>query len=84
MLENTQGAIKNGHSRETDKTGYTRRRRQSKNTVQYVLDTTRHQQTQTTETKHGLSYKLNKTTLLLTINQLHFIVIKYLAYSNVI
>jgi hypothetical protein len=48
MLENTQGAIKNGHSRETDNIGYTRRRRQSKNTAQYVLDTTIRQQAQTT------------------------------------
>jgi hypothetical protein len=35
MLENTEGAINNGQSRETG----------NKNTTQYVLDTTRHKQT---------------------------------------
>jgi hypothetical protein len=40
MLENTQGAIKNGQSRETGNAGYTRRRKQNKNTTQYVFATT--------------------------------------------
>ena len=33
MLENTEGAIKNGQSRETGKIGYTRRRKQKHNTI---------------------------------------------------
>ena len=40
LLENTEGTIKNGQSRETDK--------QNKNTTQYVLDSTMHKQTQIT------------------------------------
>jgi len=46
MLENTEGAIQNGQSRETGM-GYTRRR-QTKNTTQYVLDTTMLKQAQIT------------------------------------
>ena len=38
MLKNTEGAIKNGQSRET---GNIDEERQNKNTTQYVLDTTR-------------------------------------------
>jgi hypothetical protein len=38
-FENTEGAIRNGHSRETGNIGNTRRR-QNKNITQYVLDTT--------------------------------------------
>ena len=41
MLENTEGAIKSGKSRETGNIGYTRRRKNiNKATKQYVLDTT--------------------------------------------
>jgi hypothetical protein len=40
MLENAEGEIKNGQSRETDK--------QSKNTAQYVLDTTMRKQAKIT------------------------------------
>jgi hypothetical protein len=36
-LENTEGAIKNGQSRET---GNKMKEKQNKNTTQYVLDTT--------------------------------------------
>ena len=39
MLEKTEGAIKNGQSRETGNIRYTRRR-QTKQKTQYVLDTT--------------------------------------------
>ena len=53
-LENTEGAIKNGQSRETDNIAYTRRRQTKHNTIQYVLDTTIHKQTQI---RHELSYK---------------------------
>jgi len=35
-LENTEGAIKNGQSRETGNIGYTRRRQQNKNITQCV------------------------------------------------
>ena len=40
-LENTEGAIKNGQSRETGNIGYTRRRqtKQKHNATQYALDT---------------------------------------------
>jgi hypothetical protein len=39
MLENTEGAIKKGHSRETGNIGYTRRRKRKKNnTVCVVFD----------------------------------------------
>ena len=40
MLENTEGAIKKGNFRETGNIGYTKGRKKTKNTVQYVLDTT--------------------------------------------
>jgi len=39
MLENTEGTIKNGQSRETDDIGYTKHKTK-KNTTQYSLDTT--------------------------------------------
>jgi len=45
MLENTEGAIKNGQYRETGNIVYTVRRKINKNTTQYVLDTTIHKQT---------------------------------------
>jgi hypothetical protein len=51
MLENTEGAIKNGQSRETDNIGYTKHKTKTnitKNTTQYVLDTTTHKHTRTT------------------------------------
>ena len=48
MLENTDGAIKNGQSRETSNMEYTRRRKKKKNTTQYVLDTTMFKQKQIT------------------------------------
>jgi len=35
---NTEGTIKNGLSKETGNIAYTRRRKQNKNTTQYVLD----------------------------------------------
>ena len=40
--EKTEGAIKNGQSRETGNIGYIRQRKKKnkKNTTQYVLDTT--------------------------------------------
>jgi hypothetical protein len=40
MLENTEGAINNGQSRETGNIRYTRGRQTDKNTTQYMLDTT--------------------------------------------
>ena len=43
--ENTEGAIKNGQSRDT---GNIDEDKQNKNTTQYVLDTTIRKQTQTT------------------------------------
>ena len=44
-LENTEGEIKNGQSRETGKTEHTRGRKSKKNnTTQYVLDTTMRKQ----------------------------------------
>ena len=44
-LENTKGAVKRGQSRET---GNIDEEKQSKNTTQYVLDTTMHKQTHIT------------------------------------
>jgi hypothetical protein len=43
---NTEGATEIGQSRETDNTGYTRRRqtKQKQNTTQYALDTTMRKQ----------------------------------------
>ena len=46
MLENTEGTIKDGQSRETGNIGYTRRRQTQHNTAHYVLDTTICKQTQ--------------------------------------
>ena len=49
MFENTEGAMKNRQSRETDDIGYTlNEEKQNKNTTQYVLDTTLRKQTQIT------------------------------------
>ena len=48
MSENTERAIKNGQSRETGNTGYTRQRKTSKNTTQYVFDTTIRKETHIT------------------------------------
>jgi len=48
MLKNSEGAIKNGQSKETGNIGYKRRRKTNKNKMQYVLDTTMHKQTQIT------------------------------------
>jgi hypothetical protein len=39
-LENIDGTIKNGQSRETVNIGYTRRRKTKQKSTQYVLDTT--------------------------------------------
>ena len=55
MLENSEGAIKNGQSRETSKIWYTRRRKTNTtntNTPQYVLDTTMRKQTHITYIRH--------------------------------
>jgi len=51
MLENTEGAIKKGQSRQSGNT------KQSKNITQYVLDTTMRKQAQLTQTRHAPSYK---------------------------
>jgi len=48
MLENTEGAIKNGHSRQTGSIRHTRREQTNKNTTQYVLDSTIRKQTHIT------------------------------------
>jgi hypothetical protein len=48
MLEKTEGAIKNGQSRETGNIGYTRQRQtkhKKYNTLQYALDTVLRKQT---------------------------------------
>ena len=48
MLENTEGAIKNGQSRETGNIGYTmqkKKKQQKHNTILYVLDLTVHKHT---------------------------------------
>jgi hypothetical protein len=45
---NTEGAIKNGQSKETGNIGYTRRRKIKTKTTQYVLGTTLRKQTQIT------------------------------------
>ncbi len=45
MLENTEGAIKNGQSREIGNIGYTRRRKTKQRQTQYMLDTPIHKQT---------------------------------------
>ena len=47
-LEITEGAIKNGQSRETGNMGYTRQRQTKPKPTQYVLDTTMRKQTQIT------------------------------------
>ena len=46
-LENTDGTIKNGHSRETGNTVHTRQRKtkQSKQTAQHISETTARSQT---------------------------------------
>jgi len=51
MLEITEGAIKNGQSRDTDNIEYTKHMTKTnitKDTTQYVLDTTTRKHTQTT------------------------------------
>ena len=48
MLENTEGAIVNGQSRDTVNKGYTRRRQGNKYTTQYVLDNSIRKKTQIT------------------------------------
>jgi hypothetical protein len=50
-LENSEGAVKYGQSRETGNIWYNRRRnsKQKHNTTQYVLDTTRRKETQVTD-----------------------------------
>jgi len=51
LLENNEGAIKNEQSRETGNMGYTKQNtmtNKTKNTTQYVLDTTMRKQTQIT------------------------------------
>ena len=53
MLENTEGAIKNGQSKETTQD----EEKQNKNTTQYVLDTTIRKETQITNMRHEPSYK---------------------------
>lgn len=46
MLENTEGAIKNGQSREMGNIGYTMQKKTKKhNTILYVLDLTVHKHT---------------------------------------
>ena len=48
-LENTEGAIRNGRSREVSNVlGTQEKQKQNKNQSQYVLDTTIHKQTQIT------------------------------------
>ena len=47
-LGNTEGAIKDGQSRETGNTGHRRQSKINRNTTQYVLDTTIRKQTQIT------------------------------------
>ena len=54
MLENTDGAIRNGQSRETDNIGYTRRR---KTKQKYNRNTTMRTQTQIISTRHERFYK---------------------------
>ena len=71
MLENTEGAIKNGQSRETGNIRYTRGRQTDKNTTQYMLDTTICKQTQVNKTwalvqrwtEHVILGKKTNTTL---------------------
>ena len=48
MPENTEGTIKNGQSRETDNIGHKMKTNKTKNTRQYVMDTTIRKQTQIT------------------------------------
>jgi len=48
MLEKTEGTIRKGQSRETGNSGYTRNKtktNKTKNTTQYMLDTTIRKQT---------------------------------------
>ena len=52
MLENTEGAIKNGQSRETGKTKKTKTK-----TQHIMLDTTICKETQITKIRHEPSYK---------------------------
>ena len=60
MLEDTEGAIKNGQSRETGNIGYTRykmKTKQNKNTTQYMLDITICKHMQITHLRYEPSYK---------------------------
>jgi hypothetical protein len=61
MLENTEGAIKNGQSRETGNIRYTRGRQTDKNTTQYMLDTTICKQTQVSKQDMSSRTKMNRT-----------------------
>ena len=64
-LENAEGEIKNGQSRETGNIGYNIRTQTKQNTTQYVLDTTMRTQTQITKIRHEshkqLEVKTNRT-----------------------
>jgi len=53
-LENSEGAITNGESRETGNLGSKDVYKQNKITTQYVVDTTRRKQTQITQIRHEL------------------------------
>ena len=60
MLENTEGAIKNGQSRETDikKTSKKKPNKQTnKHTTQYMFDITIRKQTQIRQIRQDPSYK---------------------------
>jgi hypothetical protein len=61
MLENTEGAIKNGQSRETDNIYRVHKteKKTNKNTTQYVLDTTICKQIQITYGKQDMSPPTN-------------------------
>ena len=61
MLENTEGAINNGQSRETGNIRYTRGRQTDKNTTQYMLDTTICKQTQVSKQDMSSTTKMNRT-----------------------
>ena len=52
-----EGEIKNGQSRETGNIGHRKHKTKTRNTTQYVLDTTIPKQTQM---RHGPSYKQNR------------------------
>jgi hypothetical protein len=58
MLENTEGAIKNGHPDKLTTYGPKDEENQNKNTTQYVLDITLRKHTQITYIRHAPSYKV--------------------------